>query len=309
MWRLGKRAAPSDGLEWPPNVRDTVTKLIAPSLKRQGYVRNGQTFYQTIGELTRIINLQSNSYNTNEDGTFSLNFSVHHPRAYEAEYGDPAPRWPKEYTALLRLEVEGIPANATYAYKRGDDLQALAQTICDAIIDKAVPYLSKIQTIDDVINLLGTKAECLRTVYSHVHKGIAHAIAGQPEIAREHFQTYIDGNDRADAKAQRNVATIAEQFGITIACPKLGTERRVDFYFSVKGAEPINNERRTRNKLELFLDHLTRKGYGYTSYWGSRSREGTMRISFYAEDTGAVAAYIKARADKFPEPLLSIETV
>lgn len=49
---------------------------LVPALRDHGYRKNGMHFYRACDECTQVLNVQSNKFNTRQEGSFTINLGV-----------------------------------------------------------------------------------------------------------------------------------------------------------------------------------------------------------------------------------------
>lgn len=297
-------------------IQKLIVSKMAEALKPHGFKRDGATFCRQRGELVHIINLQGDKWNEGDAGSYYVNLSVFYGPASEIYWGNPATDHPKEYDGQLRSHLEnhgkGIPD--TWKFSRKVDCVALADQLVTALVESGLPFFEGIDTPLDVADYLaGKKKRGMRVITDHINIAIILSILGKKAEAQEQFDTYFRKNNHLKDNhpitkmVKRDFLNIARHAGLKLSFPDLDGEACVAFYVSMKGKQPINDERRTLSKLELFLSNLEKKNLGYSNYYGSLRKPGTKRIAFYTRDPEYVANYIRDRQEKLANPLQAIE--
>lgn len=289
-----------------------IDKLVA-ILRQHGFKHSGGTFYRQQGELTHIISLVGSKWNQGEDATYYVDLAVYYASAYEVEWGDPRPDVPKEYDGQLRNRLTGKDVPMEWEFSPKVDKLALADRLAVAVATHGLAYFEDIDTPLQLTNwIMDKRKDGMITIAGHISRAIILSIIGDRERAQIEFDEYFKNNkylnnDSPVSKMiKRQYLCIAQKTGLLLDFPELNGETCVGFYIATKGKQPVHDERRTRNKLELFLSNLEKKGFGYTHHYGSLRKPGAYRIAFCTKDPATVVRYIEERNDKFASPLQTI---
>lgn len=287
-----------------------ISKLVA-ALRPHGFKHSGGTFYRQQGELTHIINLLGSKWNQGEDATYYVDLAVYYAPAYEAEWGDPGPDLPKEYHGQLRNRLTGKGVPISWEFSPKVDKLALADRLTGAVTTYGLAYFEGIDTPLQLANwILDKRKDGMIT--GHVSKAIILSILGDRERAQAEFNEYFNKNKNlnddtpVNKMIKRQHLCIAQNTGLQLDFPELNGEACVGFYIAMKGKQLVHGERRTHNKLELFLSNLEKKGLGYVHRYGSLRKPGAYRIAFCTKDPSFIEQYIEERKNKFASPLQAI---
>lgn len=289
-----------------------IDKLVAV-LKPHGFRHSGGTFYRQKGELTHIISLVGSKWNQGEDATYFVDLAVFYAPAYETEWGNPRPEVPKEYDGQLRNRLSGKDVPISWEFSPKVDKLALADRLTEAVTAHGLAYFEDIDTPLQLANwIMDKRKDGMITIAGHVSRAIILSMLGDRKRAQIEFDEYFKKNKNLNDDTpiskmiKRQYLCMAQKTGLRLDFPELNGEACVGFYIATKGKQPVHDERRTRNKLELFLTNLEKKGLGYTHHYGSLRKPGAYRIAFCTKDPSSVVRYIKERNDKFASPLQDI---
>lgn len=296
----------------PENMLEFIANYVAKGLKPHGFTRNGPTLYRQNGDLLQIVNVQGGKWNEKHTGEVYLNLSIFHPKVYEIEWGSPAPKFPKEYEAPMRMRIENhnhtLPREWKYDISTNAD--DVAHEIVTTIINHGLPLLDQFATLADLARALpDTKKNGMKSIHTLVDQSVVAFLMDDLEQARTYMQqymkknTFLKKNDPMDLSIKRDQQQMAQAMGFSLDLPELEGESCVAFYIPLKGSVPINDERRTVNKLLLFLYNLEKKKLGYINYHGRRCKAQTERINFFTRDPKMVVDYINERQEKFKIPV------
>jgi hypothetical protein len=302
---------------YPPmsvhEIQRMLIEKLAIVLRPHGFKHSGSTFYRMKGELVHIINLQASQWNQGDEATYYVNLAVYYGPAFEIEHGNPMPAVPKEYDGHLRCRLGGKGVPADWKFSSKVDNAALADKLINAITTQGLTYFGDIDTPSQLASyIMDRKKDDTITVAGHISKAIILSLLGDKKQAQTELDTYFKKNDRLNNNApitkllKRQYLCVARKAGLQLDFPELGGETCVGFYVAMKGKHLVNEERRTRDKLELFLHNLEKKGLGYLHHYGRLRKPGTYRIGFCTKDPSYVAQYITDRKDKFASPLQAI---
>ena len=290
-------------------VRRLTDALTSHDFKRDS---SGTTFHRKRGELVHVINLQGSPWNQGTEATYYVNLAVFYAPAYEIEWGNPAPDSPKEYHGQLRNRVKA-DEHESWSFSPGVDSDAVADKLVSAVITRGVPYFEGVDTPQQLVHFIGNKEkDFMITAASRTERAIILSLLGDKRQAQVEFDTYFKENTRlkdntsSTKRIKRRYACIAQKIGVHVDFPELAGETCVSFYIAMKGKQPVNDERRTRSKLDLFLRNLEKKDLGYLHTYGQLRKPGTYRVAFCTKDPAYVAEYITEREDKFAGPLRAI---
>lgn len=282
-------------------------------LEPHGFKHSGGIFYRQQGELTHIISLGGSKWNQGEDAAYCIGLAVYYAPAYEVEWGCPKPDTPNDYDGQLRniLVGKGLPTEWKFSPKV--DNFALADRLAEAVIAHGLAYFEGIDTPLQLADwIMDKRKDGMISIAGHATRAIILSTLGDQERAQVEFDEYFKKNKNLNENTpisksiKRQYLCIAQKTGLRLDFPELDGETCVGFYVAMKGKRLVHDERRTRNKLELFLSNLEKKGLGYPHYYGQRRKPGTYRVSFCTKDPGTVVQYIEERKDKFANPLQAI---
>lgn len=294
-------------------IRAILIKKLSEALRPHGFKQSSGTFTRQRGVFTHIINLQGDNWNQGDEATYYINLAIYYDRVAEIEDGHARTTAPKEYDGQLRSRLmgEGVPKSWDFSAKI--DSERLMSKLVDAVIYYGLPYFEGIDTPLQLANcIMDDKKDGMKMITGHISRAIIYSIEGDKSSAQTELDTYFKKNEyiKEDKPGSRSVKRrylcIAQRIGLKLRFPELEGETCVGFYIPMKGKQLIRDERRTSNKLELFLRNLEKKNLGYIHYYGYFRRPGTYRIGFCTNDPSTVVQYISERKDKFPNPLQEI---
>lgn len=288
---------------------------LTTALKPYDFKRDasGTTFYHQQGELVHIINLQANSWNQGNEGKYYVNVAVFYAPAYAIEWGNPAPDNPKEYHGQLRNRVKDAHRQDGWSFTPGTQYNTVADQLTNAVVTRGISFFEGIDTPEQLMRYIGNhKKDAMATIASHADKAIILALLGDTQQAQAELNLYfeknkmLEGDSPIDKHIKRRYLCIAQKAGLKLDFEELAGETCVGFYVAMKGKQLVNDERRTRNKLETFLSNLEKKGIGYIHSYGELRRPGAYRLAFCTKDPAYVTRYIAERKDKLAYPLQAV---
>jgi hypothetical protein len=88
------------------DITDAAMKLgLAPELRKSGYKKSGRTFHFVSDACTRVLNIQSDRWNTRTEGSFTINLGIYFPALHQLAERVPFPGLPKEYDCDVRERI------------------------------------------------------------------------------------------------------------------------------------------------------------------------------------------------------------
>lgn len=291
-------------------IQGVLIAKLTTALQPHGFKRSGTTFYRTNNKLHYIINLQGSRWNDASEVQYFVNVAIAYAPLYEIEYGDPAPAIPKEYNAQLRTRV----TPDTWKFSPSINNESLCDTLVESTLAQALPFFAQATTpLELAQSITASRSDANIPHAGYVSRAIIFSLEGHQEEAQTELDAYIKMNvqlresaDPIGKMIKRSLLCKAEKMGLQLHFPDLEGETCVGFYIATKGKEPVHDERRTYNKVDLYLRNLEKQGLGYIHYYGSLRKPGSKRIAFCTTDPAAVVSYIQARQDKLPNPLHAI---
>ena len=87
-------------------IDDFIQTYLAPFMKEAGYKKNGRTWLKENGDLTYIINIQADRWNSeNRVPQFFINYGVYVPSLVQDLMGIAPPQYPTEGYCAIRSRV------------------------------------------------------------------------------------------------------------------------------------------------------------------------------------------------------------
>ena len=138
----------------PQRTKLVMDRGLAPSLKQAGFRRSGMTFYRQNGEALQVVNVQSNRWNSNESGSFTINVGVDFAEVAKLMPGYlPMSATPKEYCCILRIRVGDLmPAGKDHwwAITPKTNVEELSAELVGIWTSNIEPWLDKLKTVSSL---------------------------------------------------------------------------------------------------------------------------------------------------------------
>jgi len=168
-------------------IEDVVKAGIAPILKNAGFKKSARNFHLVQPESIAVINVQASQWNAGNEGQFTLNVGRYYPSIDEQIRGEMLSRLPKEYQCTIRRRIGSLMPSRKdnwWPVATEKDNDRIVTETCDAVSNYALPWLTSIESIvgltdlldheasfdaAEIFNALGNKAsarKCLRRLIS-----------------------------------------------------------------------------------------------------------------------------------------------
>lgn len=314
-WFQKKYAGTTPDAPPPAEVlKQVINNHVAPVMLTHGFKKRGNNFYRDSGPLLYLLSLTGSHYNNTGDATFYVTVGILHKRCYEVIYGNPVPKNPQANEAQLVVNLSDIGPRRTpyqWDFNSRTNIDEVGAHMTQIINASVFEHFAKFPDVDSFAAGLSSKHNGIKTIYTDVEVGIVAALRGNKKSASKLLQQYL-GHKSPGREAQRGVLLIAEEIGITVQAPDddFAREKAVHFIFTLKGARPVHDERRSISKLETKLWRLSDKSLGYRPLNGQLSKyvPNTKRLTFYTLDPDEVIASTKATIEKMPvKPAIAVE--
>jgi len=178
-------------------------------LKKSGFKKVGMTWLKE-APWTQVINMQMGKWNTQEEGTFTINLGLHIPELHAAIEAYPVSGSVKEYDCDVRQRIGllmPVRQDFWWEVKSTSDVRSIADEVSQALLKHGIPWL------DQTAQSLSTIAEELKSHASHSAAAVAFAFAGDLASANKSMaNAFAHSNPLAFPKLQR----LAKAHGITI---------------------------------------------------------------------------------------------
>jgi len=132
-------------------------KLLAKSIKFDGFKKENQIWRKNIGILTQIIEIQSSKYNSEVRESFTINIGIFSAKVHEMTWVKDVPVKPKEIDCIFRKRVSYFLDNQGdkwWMLQNEQDVEMLIPEII-GIFEKSIqPFFSKIDNYDSLYLIL-----------------------------------------------------------------------------------------------------------------------------------------------------------
>ena len=164
-----------------------MSKIIAPYLKDLDYKKKGNNFrfYDTNGEFGKIVNFQKSMWGNKYSISFTVNVGIY---LAEFEYYHRKKNSGEKFTepaCAVRRRIGRLKNDRDTWYNINEEtnIAQLQQTVEGDFVKYVLPYLNKIKTREDVINLLCIESSYypiarIKTLYNNGKQQIALNLLG-----------------------------------------------------------------------------------------------------------------------------------
>lgn len=129
-------------------INEIVKKGVAPTLKSNGFRKQGLHFARRNGSVSHYLNIQLSSWNCGSDGGFYINAGVAFDDLY-SHFGELPPKFPKYENCQFLVRMEQLNPQLPQQFRVDDstDLDALASTVAKEILDTFVKPLERVNSL------------------------------------------------------------------------------------------------------------------------------------------------------------------
>jgi hypothetical protein len=143
------------------NLKSIIKNSIHSQLKPIGFKKKGNNFYRRFQNFGQVINIQSDRYNTKEEGQFRINTGIFSDsywlKFYNYKNVKNVPDFPKEYVCILRQTFGEITNRGDFWYElnRHEDSQSLiVKNDFEKIL---IPYFENLKSELKILEVLETE--------------------------------------------------------------------------------------------------------------------------------------------------------
>ncbi len=183
-------------------VNAVVSEYAAPTLKRHGFSKSGQRFWNRTEDAIWVFEFQRDKYNQGASGQFTVNLGLYHPRWAEAVVAIPRMSYmgdvktkPAEQNCYLRERLDELypvpdelrARNDTWwAVSARQSVDDLGASVVNAIDEYALPWFESYDGLEDAIAHLDERYSRMRNAWlQKVCAMIGRGLLGDRERAAE----------------------------------------------------------------------------------------------------------------------------
>ena len=133
-----------------------ILAAVVPVLKRSGFRKDGRTFRLSQGRCVQVVNVQTSSWNSASELTFTLNLGVFYPEALELQR--PVIRWkcapsgPEEHECHARTRIGQLkpknPYDTWWTVTDGQAWGAVGEEVGTLLRDQGMPWLETMSDLE-----------------------------------------------------------------------------------------------------------------------------------------------------------------
>ena len=149
-------------------IDDLVRKYIHLALRPKGFVRKARTWTRSARGFVDFVGVQAGRWNEPNRGDFTINLGLFVPSVYSIVWGTPAPLFVKEADCTIRVRLgalmdrgvlrndvgKGENRDYRWDFTSASGIGPLGNSVTKAIIEKGLPFLEGLGTLDSVHDFL-----------------------------------------------------------------------------------------------------------------------------------------------------------
>ncbi len=131
-----------------------------PLLASLGYRKSGRSFFLLTARLYKVVNFQSSMSNSPSHAKFTINLNVALPCFHEAYLGTAFPKNPANAANVIQQRIGRLLPNGKdhwWEITTDTDPQELGNEVAEALSLYGLPYLHRINNVDDLVELLNAR--------------------------------------------------------------------------------------------------------------------------------------------------------
>ncbi len=173
-----------------------INREIFNIIKKYGYKKNAGNFYLEKGELTVLIDIQKAKYNVGNKEEFTLNWNLIFSPISSYFYNEVVPKKPSLKCVMITGRVTDLKKEKFDRWwilsllSTQDEINTILEEIKLYINDYAIPFLAKLNNINDVIAMLET-IKCGSSFYTF------YPSQNDPKVSQAILYLFIDEKDKS----------------------------------------------------------------------------------------------------------------
>jgi hypothetical protein len=138
-----------------------VVERLHPALRDLGFRRTAYTWNRDADEFIQVINVQADKVNMPGIESFTVNLGVYWDKAYRACWQRPSHKYAREVDCIVRSRIGRALAASSESARdvwwnlaTEDDLEGVGADVPPEVVAKAVPFLDRFRSLEDVEDFL-----------------------------------------------------------------------------------------------------------------------------------------------------------
>ncbi|WNZ54056.1 DUF4304 domain-containing protein (plasmid) [Microbulbifer sp. MKSA007] len=152
-------------------IKELVKAHMSPELKKCSFKKYGNTWVRQLVGARQVVNVQTSRLNADDHERFTINFGVLFPEIWETCWQKELPKAVREDDCFPRLRIGEVldfsmqkKRDIWWELNQEDDIDLVGEKIGSLLKDKCLPFLDKMSTETDVINLLSSTEITLQPI-------------------------------------------------------------------------------------------------------------------------------------------------
>jgi hypothetical protein len=128
-----------------------------PILKHEGFQKSARTYRRNLDGCIQIINIQGSSWNSGDQGRFTINLAVYYPEAARIDGFSRLTDRPVESDCLVRQRIGLLMPDRNdfwWAFDADSDLDKIAREVSSAWTTYGKPWLAECSTPDGAFRFI-----------------------------------------------------------------------------------------------------------------------------------------------------------
>lgn len=173
-----------------------VRDYFAPVLKSDGFKKNGRCFSKESFDIVKVLEIQS-GWNLPEKASFTINLYFVFPGVWDVISDNPRPNNPIKIDSTVQKRIGYLmpkQCDKWWELKKDSDIASVGSQVNSAIIDYALPFLSKAATANDLLTLYFENPDNWGlNPWARLHAAIIANYLGDKRSARNTLLELLDG--------------------------------------------------------------------------------------------------------------------